>query len=195
MPGIVVVLLNNPSNSSCTLFFCSKFVRGSETNVVGVELACNLIGVERLGAGDGPVIVDLVLSFAGNFVALANGGGDVDSSLVGEFVLDSTADHDWLALDALEGTVTVGDLEGVVDTLLELLVATGHNHLSGDVSAHPVERLGAVSRLVDELREDFRESLSVSLTGNTEVELTVDLNVKLRLDGGSLLLVVLNFDL
>lgn len=192
---IVVVLLNKPSNSSCTLFFCSKFVRGSETKVVWVHLAFNFFSVERLGARDGPVIVDLVLSFAGNFVTLAEGARYVDGGLAGEFVLDSTTDGDWLALDALEVfTVAVDGFERVVNALLELLVATGHDEGSSDVSAHPVERLGAGLRLVDKLGEDFRESLSVSLTGNTDVVLSVELNVNLRLDSHGLLVVEFNIN-
>ena len=62
---VVVVLVNKPSNISCALFFCSKFVCGAEADVVRVHLATELGRVEKLGAADANVVGELMLGFSG----------------------------------------------------------------------------------------------------------------------------------
>ena len=136
----------------------------------------------------------------GNLLGDAVGSAPVTrglhGSLVGEFVLDTTTDGEWLATDSLETLVPAVDgLERVLDALLEDLVATGHKPLAGQVSADPVEGVLAVLGLVDKLGPDLLQGFSVALGGDTKVELVSDLYVDLGLDSDGALLVVLSSSL
>ena len=175
-----------------SLFFCSKFVSGRETDVVGAHLGADLSSVEGLGAGDSPVVVDLVLDRLLDVVALVPVGGDGDLRLLGEVVLDAGADGDGVALDALEGTVAEDGLERVLGALLDSDVAAGGHELADEVGAEEELLVLVVSGLVDSLGPLLREGLGVPDAGEAEVDLVVHLNVDLGLDGSLFLLVVLH---
>ena len=83
----------------------------------------------------------------------------------------------------------------MVDTLSELLVATGSEKRSGHVSTTPVEGVLVVSGLVDHLGPDLLEGLGIPLGVDTEVELVADLEVDGGLDDDFLLVVVVGVDL
>jgi len=133
--------------------------------------------------------------FAAVGVVLTDLARGAEGSFVGELVLDTSADGDWLSLDTLVAGPAEDTFEGVVDAILELLVATDHSELSGHIGAEPVEGVLAVGRLVDNLGVDFLESLSVSLDSDTDVVLAVDLEVDLGLESDLRLLVVFSIDL
>jgi len=141
------------------------------------------------------VRVDLVLDLMGKVVGCVpvTGGGDL--GLLGQLVLDATADSDGVALDALEVFPAVDSLEGVADAILQLLVATGRDEVASKVGAKPVETVRGVGGLVYGLSPDFLEDLSVPNGGDTNVELVRDLHVELLLHGDLFLLVVVNIDL
>ena len=177
------------------LFFCSKFVSSAEAEEVGATRFLNISRVEVLGSTDSPVRVDLVGNSKTKPVAGREPEGRLDSGLVAEVVLDATTDEGRGALDAfgLLGilAVAVDSLEGVVDTVLELLVAASHDLAAGQVSTGPVEGVLALG-LVHELREDVLLVLHVAPSRDTNVELVSDLNVDLGLDGRGVVLLALN---
>ena len=139
--------------------------------------------------------VNLVGDFLVKSPVLVPAAGDMDVGLVGELVLDATAKADRVAHDA--GVVlapAVDKLEGVVDAVLELLVAASHEEAAHHVEAAPVDAVVALW-LVDKLRPDLLEGLGVPLGGDTDVELVSDLDVHARLHHDLGLLVVLNVSL
>jgi len=128
-------------------------------------------------------------------VILLVAAGGADAGVVAELVLNTGADGDWLSLDTLEVFPSEDTFEGVVDAILELLVAADHSEASGQIGAEPVEAVLGVGRLVDDLSEALRDGLGVSLEGKTDVVLAVDLKVDLGLDSDLGLLVVLDIKL
>ena len=156
------------------------------------RLAVSGSRVERLGGADGPVAVDLVLNRRLNIVVTLPGGGDVKSGLVRELVLEAGQEGDRLVHNALEVAPAVDGLERVVDAILEDLVATGSEELSGHVHTGPVEGVLVVAGLVDQLGPHLLDLAAGHLGVDTEVELVGDFNVNVWLHSDSALLVVLS---
>ena len=159
--------------------------------------------VERLGSGNGPVLVNLVLDFHADFIVLTPLARSAELGLLRQLVGNAGFEHHRLSLDANElvallgvclllFAISNGGLEGVADIVLELLVATEHDKSASHISTSPVEGLGVVLWLVHELRHDLIHAhLRVSLHGHTKVELIGHLQVNLGLKGDLFFLVVL----
>ena len=163
--------------------------------------------VERLGSGNGPVLVNLVLDFHADFIVLTPLARSAELGLLRQLIGNAGLEHQRLSLDANElvtllgicrllCAIAKGGLEGVADIVLELLVATEHDKFASQITTSPVERIALVLWLVHELREDLVHAhLGVSLHGDTKVELIGYLQVNLRLKGDFLFLVVLEREL
>ena len=192
---------------SSALFFCSKFVCGSEADVVGLRLVGSgpkTPRAEGLRGGNGPVLVNLVLNFHADLIVLAPAARSAELGLIRQLVGNTSAEHDWVSLDAFENVAplclgllllapTNDGFEGVAHIVLQLLVAAKHEESASHVGTSPVEGLGVVLRLVDELRPDlFHRELGVSLQGNTKVDLIGHLQVDLGLESDLVLLVALD---
>lgn len=182
---------NNPS----ALFFCSKFVRGRESEVVGRLLSTNVGGVEGLGGGNSPVAVDLVLNLLRHGVVGVPAAGGGYRGLVGEPVLDTSTESDGVTQDALEVFPTKDGFVGVVDSILQLLVAAGGHEVAGVIEAAEVERVLVVGRLPDSLGPNLGELLGVPVCGETNIEILRDFHVHSLLHRGLFLLVVFNLGL
>ena len=100
-----------------------------------------------------------------------------------------------MALNTLVVSPAVDELEGVVDAILELLVAAEHEERAGHVTTSPVEAVLVVLGLVDELGPDLQEGLGVPLGGDTDVELVGDLHIHAGLHSDLRFLVVLDIGL
>lgn len=180
-------MVNKPSNISClALFFCSKFVRSGEANVVVV-----LGRLEALLGRDSPVAVDLVLNRGVDIIVAIPGTRGRELGLVGEVVLDAAEEGDGLAHDGA-GTVPVPDcLEGVLNAIFDLLVAADTDVLPGFVNAKPVERVLVVAWLVDDLWPHLLPALR-PFALEADVEVVAHLNVDGGLHSHFALLVVLS---
>jgi hypothetical protein len=174
----------------------SKFFSGSSESVLDLEaksvwalLGADLGRVEVLVSLDFPVAVDLVLLLEVHFVVVANGGGGLDLSRLGQVVLDTALEGDWEALEAL-GSIghVVGDLEGVLDVVLDLLGAASGDELGVQVGSEPVGRVLVWGG--NELSPELLCCGEVSLQVHTGVVLTLVGEVEALLEGSLALLVV-----
>ena len=128
-----------------------------------------------------------------NIVVTLPAGGDVERGLVRELVLEAGKEGGRLAHNALEvSTPAIDGLERVVDAILENLVATGSEELSGHVQTGPVEGVLVVAGLVDHLWPHLLDLAAGHLGVDTEVELVGDFNVNVWLHSDSALLIVLS---
>ena len=178
------------------LFFCSKFVRGTEAEVVGGHLGANVAVVEGLSRAEGPVLVVGVGNLVGHRVVVleVDAGGDLRD--IAEVPVSTDAGSDWLTLDSLEVLVAVGELTRESHIALSaLVVGSDADEAAGHIVAEEEELVLHVGGLVDDLSPDLLEGGHVVDGGHTDVELVADLDVNLGLDLGLTLLVVLNSSL
>ena len=100
-----------------------------------------------------------------------------------------------MAQNALEVLPAKDGFIGVVDAILQLLVAAGRDEVAGVIEATEVERVLVVGRLPDGLGPQLCELLRVPVGGHTNVEIVRDLNIQCLLDNGLFLIVVFNLGL
>ena len=112
--------------------------------------------------------------------------------MVRELVIDTCTQGKRLSQDALEVFFpAVEYFKGVLDSILELLVAASHKHFASHIQTHPVKRVLAL-RVVDKLRPHLLHTLQVSLAREAYVELISNLNVDFGLYSDGRLFINLN---
>ena len=165
--------------------------------MVGASLGAVEVGaVEGLGGGEGPVPVVLVGELDAAADVLSKLACGLERSSLGEIVVDATSAGNGETPEALELIVSaVRELVGVREVGL-LDITAHHDLLAGKVSAGEGERICVSHDAVDDLRHDLLHGhVAISLNSDADVDVLVDLEVDLGLDGKLLLLVGFDGDL
>ena len=98
-----------------------------------------------------------------------------------------------MAHDALVVFPAEDSFEGMVDSILQLLVAAGGDEVAGVIEAGEGERVLVVGKLIGSLGPNLGELLGVPVGGNTKIQVLRDFHVNGLFQQGLFLLIV--FDL